>query len=167
MAPAYGAVQCRMLKTRSRRRFGVIYWLAVFLLVALGIVGIMSIGSPFLLVGLTLAALASFRDRPDIFWPVLAGVVFFIVGYLLVAPLACSTSAAVRTSAQFGEIGGLTGTLIPEPQRTVCWNLIGMRLVRDGIYNPSHAPALLVGLASALAAAWGALLVVRQRHVKD
>ena len=53
------------------------YTALVLALIAFGMLGIMSIGFPFLLVGLTLAALRTYRHRPGVFWPVLALVVGF------------------------------------------------------------------------------------------
>ena len=73
-----------------------LYWVLVWLLIAVGLATVFSIGLPLLLLGATLAVLSSFRDRPRVFWPWLLGVVGFIGGYVLIAPLGCTATAISR-----------------------------------------------------------------------
>lgn len=68
------------------------YWGLVLLLAGVGFISILSIGSFFLLIAITLLVLSPFRSRPWIFWPGVALVLGFIVGYVMVAPLTCSST---------------------------------------------------------------------------
>lgn len=68
------------------------YWGFVLLLVGVGFISIFSIGYFFLLVAITLIVLSPFRSRPWVFWPGVALVLGFIVGYMFVAPLTCTST---------------------------------------------------------------------------
>jgi hypothetical protein len=111
-------------------------------LVAFGIVGILSIGAPFLLTGLVMLALTRWRDRPYVIWPPLAGVWALVLGYVLVAPLSCSSTAPAAT--------------------TICTGLF-IRYHGGAVYNPSLVPALLTGIVVGLAAGSGVWLLLRSR----
>jgi hypothetical protein len=119
----------------------------VLALIAFGMLGIMSIGFPFLLVGLTLAALRTYRQRPSVFWPVLALVVGFLIGYVVVVPLSCSLSVTSST----GVAGSVTS-------REICRTLLGS----ESTGSPS-ADALFAGATGALIAAATAAMVIRRR----
>ncbi len=118
-----------------------------------GVLGILSIGLPFLVLGLALLVLTPSRNAPERFWPPLVGIAAFFLGFLLVAPLGCTTSAVARA----------TGGLAPAPQaHTVCTNAIGLHYAEGAGYNPSLVPALVAGLLFAVAG-WSVsrLLIVR------
>ena len=107
------------------------YWVAVGLLIAFGIVAIFSIGAPFLLLGVVLAVLAPWRRRLRVIAPAVAGVLGLTAGYVLIAPLRC-TSISTDGGTDF----------------TTCSNLLGIDYSAAGSYNPSLLPALVVGLAA-------------------
>jgi hypothetical protein len=112
------------------------YWLLVAALVVFGLLAIFSIGMPFLTLGITLVVLGRWRCRPRIFWPPLAGVLSFFVGFVLIAPWSCTTTAAASGD--------------PEAF-TTCSNVLGLNYSGGGSYNPPLWPALVVGLALAVA----------------
>jgi hypothetical protein len=58
-----------------------------------GFLGILSIGVPFLVLGIALVVLSPYRARPVIFWPPLVVIVVFFVAFILTAPLYCSVSS--------------------------------------------------------------------------
>jgi hypothetical protein len=122
--------------TTSRRASSAAYWILVVLLVAFGVLAIFSVGAPFLLNGLALAVLWPARSKPNVFWPGLAGVNAFIVGYVLIAPLSCTGS----------ETPGGGG-------HTDCFNLLGIDYSGEIPYTPALWPALLAGLAAAASVA--------------
>lgn len=108
------------------------YWVASLGLIAFGLLGMLSIGRPFLLVGLAMLILGPLRSRPVLFWPPLMAVIAYNVGYLAVAPLYCTATATV---------GGAS--------TTICSNLIGIDYSGSGTYNPSLEPANQAGLVLA------------------
>ena len=108
------------------------YWVASIGLIAFGVVAMFSIGRPFLLVGLAMLILGPLRRRPVLFWPPLAAVIAYNVGYWAVAPLYCTAT----------EAAGGTST-------TTCSSLIGIGYSGSGIYNPSLDPANQAGLVLA------------------
>lgn len=123
------------------------YWLLVSVLCLFGSIGIFSIGVPFLLLGVTLAVVAPWRNQRAVLWPAVTGVVGFVVGFLLVAPLGCTTTASSGHSAQ----------------STTCANILGIDYSGPGLYNPSIASALVAGLTLfVLAAATVRAIVKRQ-----
>jgi hypothetical protein len=111
------------------------YWAASIGLIAFGVVAMFSIGRPFLLVGLAMLILGPLRRRPVLFWPPLAAVIAYNVGYWAVAPLSCTAT----------EAAGGTST-------TSCSSLIGIGYSGSGIYNPSLDPANQAGLVLAVIA---------------
>jgi hypothetical protein len=112
------------------------YWVVVGVLIAFGMVAIFSIGAPFFLLGLVLAALSPWRRDVRVMAPAIAAVVGLVAGYVLVAPLGC-TATGTSTGASF----------------TTCRNLVGISYSGSGLYNPSLLPALLAGLAMGVLAA--------------
>ena len=120
------------------------YWILTLCLVTFGFLGALSIGRPFLVVGIALLILAPFRKRPRLFWPPLAAVVAYNAAWWTVVPMQCTTTQAI------GEVG-----------RTVCTSILGSTQEGPGVFNPSFEPAnqaafvaaCIAGLA-ALAATW-------------
>ena len=110
-----------------------VYWAGAGVLVVVGYLAIFSIGAPLLLTGIAMLVVGRWRHRPVVVWPVLVGVWSFVLGYVLVAPLGCSTSAA----------------LPGEAARTTCSNVLGIDYSGTAAYNPSLFPALMAGLAAA------------------
>src|SRR5438105_862416 len=84
-----------------------------------GFVALFSYGAPFFLTGVAMLAVGRWRSNRAVFWAVLGAVWLFVLGYILVAPLSCRSSA---TGA--GISGGADGSLrLPQ---TTCSNLIGI-----------------------------------------
>lgn len=108
------------------------YWAASIGFIAFGVAAMFSIGRPFFLVGLAMLILGPLRRRPVLFWPPLAAVIAYNVGYWAVAPLYCTAT----------EAAGGTST-------TTCSSLIGIGYSGSGIYNPSLDPANQAGLVLA------------------
>jgi hypothetical protein len=134
----------------------VLYLTLAILLVLFGFVAIFSIGAPLLVLGLTLLGLFPYRSRATVFWPWLSGVISFFVGYVLVAPLHCSTRQVV-------EPVGRNGAHVGGEAITTCFNLLGIDYSGVNAYNPPLWPALLAGLALAGAVAAGLFLLLRRR----
>jgi hypothetical protein len=131
------------------------YWVLVAVFVIFGVLAGFSIGMPFLILGVVLAAVAPCRNRPSVFWPPVLAVPALAAGYLLVAPLGCTSSATVTRPGL-----GTTTT-----GHTVCTNALGIDYSGYGTYNPSLLPALLVGVAAAVIVATAARMILRPRHV--
>jgi len=124
------------------------YWALVIALVLFGMVAIFSIGAPFFLLGVTLAAVAPWRHRPTVLWPAIVGVLGFVAGFILTAPLACSVM------------------VVPAPNfhpAQHCTTVLGM--FHYNAFSPSLVPPLAVGLATAaLTAAITNRVIARGRH---
>lgn len=108
----------------------VAYWLAAIVLIGFGAVAIFSVGFPLLLLGVVMAILWPLRARRELFFPLLAGTLGFIIAAILVSPLGCTTSVG------FGE----------GPSRTECTNLLGIEYTGIGAYDPPRWPALVAGV---------------------
>ncbi|MDP8959615.1 MAG: hypothetical protein M3N51_10585 [Actinomycetota bacterium] len=142
-----GAVALALLADPPTRSRPLRYWLLVAFLLGFGVLTGFSVGPPFLLFGLALVLLAPFRSRPGIFWPAVAAVASFIVGFMLVAPLVCTSTA---TEAVVTESEGQSSS---QPATTTCNSLIGITYRGPGTYHPSLLPALVVGSLAALGSA--------------
>lgn len=126
---------------------GGLYWLVVVLFVGFGVVAIFSVGAPFLLIGLTLVLLWPVRSKRSVVWPIIVGEVALVTGYVLVAPLGCTTTA--------------TGPEVSS-RWTSCDNLLGIEYSGAGVYHPNRVPALAVALASGMVVALGARICLRR-----
>jgi hypothetical protein len=122
-----------------------VYWLAAVALVVFGVLGGFSIGGPFLMLGVAMLVVGPVRQRPIVFWPVIAGVVAFNVGYWALTPLGCTTTG------------------LGEEASTVCTNFLGIRYAGGPDYNPSLVPARIAGLAAGISAAAISALIVWRR----
>jgi hypothetical protein len=123
------------------------YWVASLALIVFGFLSSLSIGQPFLLVGVAMLVLGAFRGRPRIYWPPLLAVIAYDVAYWAVAPYRCFA----RSDA--GEISN-----------TACSSLVGQHYAGVGIFNPSLLPAIVAGLVAAgVAGLTFALLIWRGR----
>ena len=135
-----------------------LYWVLVALLSAFGVLGILSIGAPFLLLGLTLAVLYPYRNQPRVFWAWLLGVVGFIGGYLLIAPLGCTTTAMSRAGT-----GPPSQSERTAEGRVVCSSVLGLPYSGQAPYEPPVWPAYLAAFGVAFAIAGATRLVLRDR----
>lgn len=97
------------------------------------------------------------RRAPLIFWPALIGVLSFILGFMLVTPLGCTTSARLMANDALQRDQAAEG-------HTECTNLIGIDYSGSGNYNPSQWPALLAAFAAAGAGAVATRLILEQRQ---
>ena len=136
----------------SKGRAGAIaYWTVTVVLITFGTLGLLSIGFPFLLLGIALAIVSQRRHETGLVAGVVAAVVGFSVGYILIAPLTCSTSASSADPVE----------------RTVCSNILGIDYSGGGTYNPSLLPALIagliVGVLATLTARWLARRIASHR----
>jgi hypothetical protein len=131
------------------RRRSVGYSVVAGLLIAFGVVGILSIGLPFLIVGVLLLALAPYRHRPEVFWPPLVAVVVWTTMDLVIAPWGCSQSASSTL--------GAVGTAHTVVGREICRTVFGVH-VSSGILAPA-----LIALAVAVAAAVATRVVLVRR----
>jgi uncharacterized protein (DUF2062 family) len=131
----------------SKGRAGAIaYWTLVVVLIAFGTLGLLSIGFPFLLLGLMLAIVSQRRHETGVVAAGVAAIVGFMVGYILVAPLGCTTSA----------------NSVDPVEHTVCSNILGIDYSGTGVYNPSLFPGLIVGLVVAVLFGLGARWLARR-----
>jgi hypothetical protein len=122
------------------------YRTLVGMLIVFGFITGFSIGIPFLLLGLTLLALAPARHKSIVFWPIVVAYVGFIATYVAIAPLGCQWE-----------------TLDSNPYHDTCTNPIGIEYSgRGDAYDPSHIPALLAGVAVAALAAWSTRSLIRR-----
>jgi hypothetical protein len=93
------------------------------------------------------------RQRREQFLPPIAAVWGFVIGYLLVAPLVC-------TSTSFSSVGGAQ-----QASRTTCDGLL-LHYSGEGLYNPPLLPAVLAGLAVAALTAFGLRWMLSRREAK-
>lgn len=133
------------MAARRRIRPG---WIAVGLvLIAFGCLAIFSIGLPILVAGalvLVAGLTDAHRERPDAFWPLAAGMGALFVGYVLVAPLSCTSRAeAVVDGQPVGDqpVGA-----------TACTNLLGIDYSGGPGYDPPLWPAGAAAAGSAFVA---------------
>jgi hypothetical protein len=129
-------------------------YLAVAMALALfGYLALFSVGFPFLLTGLLMVALVAFRRRPDVIAPALLWPWVFTLGYVLVAPLGCTTSATPAVAKGLGVLGGAT-------------RCNGLLFTYAGIapYSPPIWPALLFGAALATSITMLVRRAIRRRR---
>jgi len=74
----------------TEQQRAVAYYGAATVCLAFGLLGLASIGFPFLLVGIVLLAVGPVRRRRDVLWPPLTAVVVATVIYVLLIPTTCS-----------------------------------------------------------------------------
>ena len=79
--------------TSNGRAGAIAYWTLVVVLIAIGALGLLSIGLPFLLLGLMLAIVSQRRHQTRVVATGVAAIVGFMVGYILVAPTSCVASS--------------------------------------------------------------------------
>lgn len=132
-----------------------VYWVVVAILCLVGFIGIFSIGMPLLLLGVTLAVVAPWRNQRAVLWPAVTAVVGLVIGYVLVVPLSCSTTASSTLPVH--------STNLPV-QSTTCTNVLGIDYSGAGLYNPSLLPALLAGLALSVVAAATVWVCLKRRE---
>jgi hypothetical protein len=128
------------------RRTSVGYWIIVVALLILGYFTGFTIGPVFWFIAGVMIVLAPFRSRPRIYRTGIALFMGFVIGYVLVAPWACTQSA---------ESDVVTGEQTVSP--VVCSSIIGIDYSGPEPFDPSLVPALVSGgvlAAIAGSAAW-------------
>jgi hypothetical protein len=131
----------------SKGRAGaIVYWTITVVLIAFGTLGLLSIGFPFLLLGIALAIVSQRRQETRLVAGVVAAVVGFSMGYILIAPLTCSSSASSADPVE----------------HTVCSNILGIDYSGAGSYNPSLLHAVIAGLVVSVLGALGARWLARR-----
>jgi lysylphosphatidylglycerol synthetase-like protein (DUF2156 family) len=129
------------------------YWGVAVLLVGFGFLGLFSIGAPFLLTGVAMIVVSPWRTRREVLWPALVGVWAFVLGYVLVAPLVCTSTVMAVTAGSPVAVS-----------HTTCTNILGIDYSGTGIYNPSLVPAALAGVAAGAAGALTTRFLLRRRR---
>ena len=137
----------------------VAYLALAVVLCAFGYLALLSIGSPFLLTGVSMLIVYPWRSRPSALWPTLASVWALSATYVLIAPLSCSSTA--------GALPAVPGTRAPSTSNgvTVCSNLLGIDYSGGASYNPPLLPALLAGIAVAIVIALSLRAILVRRAV--
>ena len=136
---------------RAEVRWGLV--IGGVLLMGFGFLAILSIGMPFFVVGCLLfvaGVTGVHRTNPGIFWPLINALMVFFAVYVLVAPLAC-TSSAIEVLNGDGSSSGVATTR--------CSNLLGI----DYSGGLSHDPPLWPAVVSAVGAAAITIPVTRWR----
>lgn len=77
----------------SGHQRAVAYYGVALLVTVFGFLGILTIGYPFLFIGVLLFALGPVRDRRDVLWPPLLGVAAFTAGFIAFVPISCTYSS--------------------------------------------------------------------------
>jgi hypothetical protein len=116
-----------------------VYVAIALVLVAFGYLALFSIGFPFALTGLLMLVLIRRRHRTDVLAPVFAWPWVFTLGYLLVAPIGCSSTTAATVA------GGVAAT-----GSTTC-DALFLTYAGGPSYNPPLMPAALAGVVVATA----------------
>ncbi len=114
------------------------YWITSLVLIAFGIAGAMTIGRPFLFIGLAMLVLGPLRRHALVFWPPLLGFVAYNVADFAIAPFYCSASSSP---------GGGSG-------QTACSSLIGISWPADqsgqgvsaGAFDIANGVAVIIGV---------------------
>ena len=133
------------------------YWLVVGVLFAFGVLTVFSIGLYFWFIAAAMALLSPFRSRPQIFLPGLTLFLGFLIAYVLVAPWGCSQSFSQNVA---------TGEESVSP--VVCTSPTGIEYSGPEPFEPSRAPALIAGGATAIVAAgstWAVIMLQRNREL--
>ncbi len=129
------------------------YWGVAVILVGFGSLALFSIGAPFLLTGTAMMVVSPWRDRPQVLWPALVGVWAFVLGYLLVAPLGCTSTAVAVTAGSPVAVS-----------HTTCTSILWIDYSGTGTYDPSLLPALVVAVAAGAAGALAVRFLLRRRR---
>ena len=126
-----------------------LYIAIAVILIIFGYLALFSIGWPFALTGILMLALIGQRHRFDVLAPALAWPWVLTIGYLLVAPIGC-TSTAVPSGTEAVE------------GWTRCDSLF-LTYAGPTPYRPPLLPALLTGVALATAASLAIQWTLRRR----
>jgi membrane-bound ClpP family serine protease len=135
----------------THNRVGAVgYWALTVFLIGFGFLGMLSIGLPFLLMGIMLAILARRRHETGVIAAGVAAIVGFTLGYILIVPLNCTMTESSNHPVA----------------HTVCSNILGINYSGVGVYNPSLLTGVIAGLVLAVLFANGTRRLARRiaRH---
>jgi hypothetical protein len=127
-----------------------VYLAVAIALVGFGVLGIFSIGAPFLLTGVLMLAFFGRRSRAEMIVPALLWPWVFTFVYVLVGPLGCTTTSVATTGEAVG------------PSFTRCSNVLGIDYSGIEPYSPPLWPALLIAVVLATAIAFAVRRVLTQ-----
>ena len=122
------------------------YWTLAVLLIGFGALAILTIGLPFLLLGLMLAIVSQRRHETGVVVAGVGAIVGFMVGYILIAPTSCSTGG--------NSIGGI--------QHRACTNILGFGYSGTDTDDLGVVLGLLAGLVVAVLFALGTRWLARR-----
>jgi hypothetical protein len=129
-----------------------LYIAIAVILVVFGYLALFSIGWPFALTGILMLALIGQRHRFDVLAPALAWPWVFTIGYLLVAPIGCTSTATPATTSG-GAAEGVTR----------CDSLF-LTYAGPTPYSPPLLPAVVTGVALGTAASLAIQWTLRRRR---
>jgi hypothetical protein len=115
------------------------YWAASMALIAFGTLGLMSIGLPFLMIGLAMLLLGRVRHRTLVYWPIMLGLIAYNVALWAIMPAYCSASFTPVGGSSAATCSSLIG--IPWPDDATGMN------VTPAAFEISNIIAVVVGLA--------------------
>jgi hypothetical protein len=130
------------------------YWTTSLALIGFGILGLMSIGLPFLMIGMAMLLLGRLRNRALVYWPIMLGLIAANLAFWLTIPFYCSASSSPDGGSSAATCSSLIG--IPWPDDATGMN------VTPAAFGISFSIALIVGVVTAaLVLSW--LWMDRQR----
>jgi hypothetical protein len=132
-----------------------VYVAIALILIVFGYLALFSIGWPFALTGILMLALIGQRHRPNVLAPALAWPWVFTLGYLLVAPIGCTTSATAVPAGAPAVAGS-----------TRC-NALFLTYAGGPHYEPPLLPAILTGVALATLTSLAIGWALRRRRPDD
>lgn len=118
------------------------YWSLSVGLIAFGTLGLMSIGLPFLMIGLAMLLLGRIRHRPLVYWPIMLGLIAFNIAFWLTVPFYCSASSTPDGGSSAATCSSLIG--IPWPDDATGMN------VTPAAFGISFGLAIVVGIVTAV-----------------
>ena len=129
----------------SKGRAGAIaYWTLVVVLIGFGVLGILTIGLPFLLFGLMLAIVSQRRHETGVVAAGVGAIVGFMVGYILVGPTSCTSNV----------------NSVDAIEHQVCTSILGVGY--SGTSDSGMILGLIAGLVVAVLFALGARWLARR-----
>jgi hypothetical protein len=130
-----------------------LYIAIAVILIVFGYFALFSIGWPFALTGILMLALIGQRHRFDVLAPALAWPWVFTIGYLLLAPIGCTSTSHATVPSGTGAVGGWTRC-----------NSLFLTYAGPTPYRPPLLPALLTGVALATAGSLAIQWALRRRR---
>lgn len=118
------------------------YWAAGLGLIVFGTLGLMTIGLPFLMIGLAMLLLGRMRHRTLAYWPIMLGLIASNIAFWLTIPFYCSASSTVGGGSSAATCSSLIG--IPWPDDATGMN------VTPAAFGISFGLAIVVGIVAAV-----------------